>query len=1108
MKPRVRYHTAPEDRIPFARKIAYGMGAFVNNLLAAASGGMVIVLNLGLGMNPALVGLLGALPRLTDAITDPLMGYISDHTSSRWGRRRPYIFVGAIAAALTFALLWQLPSGQSETFYFIFFLVGSIIFYLGYTVFATPWVALGYELTPDYHERTRLMGVQNFIGQLAYVVSPWFLWIMTYKGFLKDQVDGAAGLAVIIAVVTVGLGVLPAIFLRERFRDIAQTEEREKAAPGNSRGAFRRNMTEFFRGFLLTLKSRPFLMLCLATFLVFNGFMLVSSFQFYVIIYYVFGGNQQLGAEYAGYAGTLGAVSTFGVIVFITWLGTRIGKRHAFFVSTAVSIVGYGMKWFCYNPEYPLLVVLPAPLLAFGLGGLFTLLPSMVADVVDVDELHSHERREGMYGSIFWWVVKLGMAAALAAGGFLLNATGFDVALAGAQSADTIFLMRLFDAGIPMVTSAIAIWAIARFPITEATAHEVRSELERRRGTAEDQARDALQAPALLPTILSVRMEEQNIAARVEDLLARMTLDQKLGQMTQTERLAATPEDVRRWHLGSILSGGGSLPGDNTPADWIAMNDAYWVASMSEEEGRIPVPILYGVDAIHGHNNVRGATVFPHNVGLGAANDPELIERIGQVTAREVLATGIEWTFAPTLAVARNDHWGRTYESYSEDPEIVSAYAGHFVAGLQRDLGDDGVVACAKHWVGDGGTADGIDQGETTVSLEDLERIHIAPYLPAIAGGVLTVMASYNSWNGNKCHGHRYLLTDVLKHRLGFRGFVVSDWNGIDQLSPDYREAVSLAVNAGIDMFMVPEKWKEFIATLRDLVQDGTVSIERIDDAVRRILTVKFLYGLFERPRPVERPWSGHESFGSAAHREVAREAVRKSLVLLKNDGGLLPARKDARILVAGRNADNRGHQCGGFTVQWQGVSGNADIEGGTSIWEGIHAVAPQAVLSADGSAAEEGQFDLAFVVIGERPYAEGLGDVRPAGTVPAGSSLERPDLQLKPYADTLELSRMHPEDLETIRRITARGIPVITILISGRPLVVNEEFAHSAAFVAAWLPGSEGQGVADVLFGDHAVTGRLAFSWPRSDGENWNRHDAPYEPLFPYGFGLRYEKT
>ncbi len=478
------YATAPEDRVSFPQRIAYGMGAFVNNTLAAASGGMMIVLNLGLGMNPALVGLLGAIPRLTDAFTDPMMGYISDNARTRWGRRRPFIFVGAIIAALFFALLWQLPAGKSETFYFVYFLIGSLLFYLGYTIFATPWVALGFELTPDYHERTRLMGTQFFIGNLAYVVSPWFLWIMNSGTFFRndagepDQVAGAAGLAIIIAIVTIGLGILPAIFLRERMKNIALSELGEKAVTGVVK-----NIVEFFKGFFVTLRSKPFLMLCVATFLVFNGFILIAAFSSYVIIYYVCGGNQELGAQYVGWAGSLGAVSTFAVIAFVAWLGTKVGKRRAFFISTGLSIIGYALKWVCYNPELPWLVLVPAPLLAFGLGGLFTLMPSMVADVVDVDELNTHERREGMYGSIFWWVVKLGMAAALAGGGYLLNATGFDVVLEGNQTARAIFLMRIFDMGIPIIASAIAIWAIIAYPITEEKAHEVRTELEQRRGT-------------------------------------------------------------------------------------------------------------------------------------------------------------------------------------------------------------------------------------------------------------------------------------------------------------------------------------------------------------------------------------------------------------------------------------------------------------------------------------------------------------------------------------------------------------------------------------------------------------------------------------------------
>ncbi len=477
--------TAPEDRVSFPHRLVYGAGAFVNNLLAAASGGMMIVLNLGLGMNPALVGLLGALPRLTDACTDPIMGFISDNTRTRWGRRRPYIFAGAIAAGLLFILLWQLPRGQSEMFYFWYFLIASIVFYMGYTVFATPWVALGYELTPDYNERTRLMGTQNFIGQLAYVASPWFLWIMTNKSFFPDQIAGAAGLSILVAVVAMGLGILPAIFLRERMQTIATAEAQTSTADERGTGeASMRGVPGFFRGFGMTLSSRPFLMLCLATFLVFNGFMLISSFQPYVIIYYVCGGDQNVGAKYAGIAGTVGGVSTFAVVALIAWLGTRVGKRHAFFVSTGLSMIGYGLKWVCYNPAHPLLVILPAPLLAFGLGGLFTLVPAMIPDVVDTDELKTHQRREGMFGSVFWWTVKLGMAAALAGGGYLLNATGFDVALGGAQSGRTIILMRLCDAVIPIIASAFAIWAVATYPITEAKANEVRAELERRRGKA------------------------------------------------------------------------------------------------------------------------------------------------------------------------------------------------------------------------------------------------------------------------------------------------------------------------------------------------------------------------------------------------------------------------------------------------------------------------------------------------------------------------------------------------------------------------------------------------------------------------------------------------
>ena len=470
------YETKPEDRIPFPLKVVYGMGAFVNNTLAAAIGNMMIVLNLGLGMSPALVGLLGALPRLTDALTDPIMGYASDNTRTRWGRRRPYIFIGAISVAIVFTLLWQLPPGKSEGWYFWYFLGGSLIFFLAYTVYATPWVALGYELTPDYHERTRLMGVQNFFGNIAYMISPYFLAIM-YLPVFGDVVTGAGYLAMVIAVVVIGLGILPAIFLRERFKAVAAEESGGK---GGSRLAH--VVMDFLRGFGKSLSFKPFLKLCIATFLVFNGFILIAAFQSYVIIYYVFGGNKEAGSVFVGHSGLVQAISALFVIGLVTWLATKVGKRRAFYISTGISMIGYALKWFCYTPDNPWLALIPAPLMAFGLAGLFTLMPSMVADVVDADELNTHERREGMYGSIFWWVVKLGQSVAIFGGGLLLVGTGFDVNFGGQQAPETILLMRICDAFIPCIASGIAIWSIASYSITEEKAHEVRMELEERRG--------------------------------------------------------------------------------------------------------------------------------------------------------------------------------------------------------------------------------------------------------------------------------------------------------------------------------------------------------------------------------------------------------------------------------------------------------------------------------------------------------------------------------------------------------------------------------------------------------------------------------------------------
>ncbi|MDA0677496.1 MAG: glycoside hydrolase family 3 protein [Chloroflexi bacterium] len=581
----------------------------------------------------------------------------------------------------------------------------------------------------------------------------------------------------------------------------------------------------------------------------------------------------------------------------------------------------------------------------------------------------------------------------------------------------------------------------------------------------------------------------------VESLIERMSLAQKVGQMTQTERKAVSPAQVREYHLGSVLSGGGSCPGDNHPADWVDMNDAYWEASVCRGEGHPGIPTLYGVDAIHGNNNVLGATIFPHNIGLGATRDPDLVERIGRITAKEVLAAGVEWTFAPTLAVAQDPHWGRTYESYSIDPDVVASYAGRFVTGLQNDLGDDSVIACAKHWVGDGGTTHGIDQGETTLNYETLEAIHIQPYQPALDAGVLTVMVSFNSWNGTKCHGHEDLVTGLLKQKLGFGGLVISDWDGIDQLDDDYTRAVALSVNAGVDLFMVSEKWQEFILALSQLVADGIVPMRRIDDAVRRILSVKQAYGLFTKPRPRDRKWSGHESFGSVAHREVAREAVRKSAVLLKNERGLLPLKTNARILVAGRRASDSGAQCGGFTIAWQGQTGADAVPGATTIWDAVNRATPHAELSlADGTDADPGRHDVAVVVIGEVPYAEGFGDIREDDNVmvQTGSMIRGSLKTLEPYGRSMVLAELHPEELATIRNVVQRGVPVVVVMISGRPLVTDEEMKLADAFVAAWLPGSEGTGIADVLFGQTPFNGKLPFPWPTTGGVS-----------FPVGFGL-----
>jgi beta-glucosidase len=572
------------------------------------------------------------------------------------------------------------------------------------------------------------------------------------------------------------------------------------------------------------------------------------------------------------------------------------------------------------------------------------------------------------------------------------------------------------------------------------------------------------------------------IPTRVDDLLGRMTLDEKLAQMTQAERQAASPTDVRTNQLGSILSGGGSAPSPNNATSWANMYDGYQNAAV---QSRLGIPIIYGVDAVHGHNNVVGATIFPHNIGLGATRNATLVQQIGRATAEEVAGTGIDWDFAPCLCVARNDRWGRTYESYSEDPNVVSSLTT-YVNGMQgSSLGASGsVLATAKHYVGDGGTTGGVDQGNTQLSEADLRAIHLPPFRAAVQRNVGSVMISYSSWNGAKLHGHGFLINTVLKGELGFTGFVVSDWNGIDQIDgqPGFGAAdVRNAVNAGIDMVMVPFEWRNFISTLRTEVQAGRVSMSRIDDANRRILTKKFELGLFERPL-TDRSFTS--TVGSAAHRSLARQAVRESQVLLKNRFGVLPLPKSApKYFVAGRHADDIGRQSGGWTISWQGGTGATTP--GTTILAGIRsAVSPGTTVTynADGTGID-GTYKAAIAVVGEGPYAEGAGD--------------------RPGAMGLDAT-----DLATISRLRASGVPVIVVLVSGRPLDIATELPNWDALVAAWLPGTEGNGVADVLFGDYNPTGTLPMTWMQSASQQPINAGDGKPALFPLGAGERFPAT
>jgi len=475
--------TAPQDRIPVFQKFVYGLGAFTNNLLSGAIGSMAIVLNLGLGMDPAVVGTIMACSRLTDAFLDPIMGYVSDHTQSRWGRRRPYIVAGALLSGLVFAWMWQIHSGHSQRFYFWFFLFGTSLFYSVFTLYAAPFIALGYEMTPDYYERIRIQGYSNLIGQIPWLLLSWFYAFMENKRLFRTNVDGARALAVLVGITVAIVGVLPGIFCKEPFYAIAQAQhEKDKEKTNEFLKGLLHHVTEFFKGFGITLRNRRFLKLAAATFLVFNGFTMIAGLGSYVIIFYVFGGDQVSGARYVGLFGTTLSACTFGAIFVVTWLATRIGKKQAFMISTSIAIAGYILKWFCYRPGSPNLLFLPAPLIAFGLGGLFTTVSAMIADVCDQDELEIGYRREGTFGAIYWWMVKLGMAVALAISGRLLNVTGFLQELGAHQSERTLLLMRVFEIGLPIIAYALALFAIATYDLDQEKVQEIRLELEKRRG--------------------------------------------------------------------------------------------------------------------------------------------------------------------------------------------------------------------------------------------------------------------------------------------------------------------------------------------------------------------------------------------------------------------------------------------------------------------------------------------------------------------------------------------------------------------------------------------------------------------------------------------------
>ncbi|MGP7795442.1 glycoside hydrolase family 3 N-terminal domain-containing protein [Sphingomonas sp. CLY1604] len=607
--------------------------------------------------------------------------------------------------------------------------------------------------------------------------------------------------------------------------------------------------------------------------------------------------------------------------------------------------------------------------------------------------------------------------------------------------------------------------------------------------------------PDQWPVLPMQLKRDPKVEARVESILSKMSIDDKVGQLIQVDIASITPKDLETYKLGSILNGGNSAPNNDefAPApEWLKLFDAFYDASVKRSDGRPVVPVIWGTDAVHGANNIVGATLFPHNIGLGAMRDPALIKKIGAVTALETAATGIDWSFAPTVAVVQDDRWGRTYESYSEDPAIVASYAGQMVEGIQGTLGQDfmkpgHVISSVKHFLGDGGTG-GHDQGDTRVSETVLRDVHAAGYMTALPVGALTVMPSFSSWNGEKMTGNKSLLTGVLKDRWGFQGFTIGDWNAHGQVPGCTNEDCAPAINAGLDMFMYSgPKWKDLYAnTLRE-AKDGTIPAARLDDAVRRILRVKVIAGTFDAGRPSSRPMSGKfDLLGAPAHRAIARQAVRESLVLLKNNGSVLPVKPGANILVAGRGADDIGQQSGGWSITWQGTGvTNTNFPNGQSIWSGIdqaaRAAGGKATLAVDGAYAAKP--DVAIVVFGEMPYAEFTGD--------------RP---------TLEYSPDDKSDLALLKKLKAAGVPTVAVFLSGRPLWVNPEMNAADAFVAAFLPGTEGGGVADVLIARkdgrpaNDFHGKLSFSWPkRVDQYVLNKRDPGYDPLFPIGYGLTY---